>query len=126
MEGVGGGDDHSFLRERGELLDTRRPLGVAACEIRIPLHDFGAAYPAPLRLRGPEVPEADQCVVAAPLVSSFDSRPLDPPERPLGRIITRRDAPASFLHFVGKRMEDADHDHAIGAASRQPCTAAAT
>ena len=76
----------------------------------------GPWYSAPTRLRSPEVPEADQRVVVAPLVSSLDTRPLDPPERPLGRIFTRRDARASFLHLVRERVQDADHDHAIGAA----------
>ena len=70
----------------------------------------------PLRLRLPEVPEADERVVVTPLLAPVDARPLDAPERPRGGILAGRDARARLLHLVRERMEDADHDHAVGTA----------
>ena len=61
------------------------------------------------------MPEADEGVVDSPLVAPLDSRPLDAPERPRRRILARRHALTRVLHLVGERVQDADHDDAIGA-----------
>jgi hypothetical protein len=116
MERIGRGDDHRVLGERGELIDPRQPLRVSACQVRVALDDLWAGYPAPLRFRRPEVPEADQRVVVAPLVSPFDTRALDSPVLPRGGILPGRDADASLLHLIRECVQDADHDHTVGAA----------
>ena len=66
MERIRGGDDHGVLGELRELVDAGQPLGMAAGEVRIALDHLRAAIPTPLRLRLPEVPEADERVVVAP------------------------------------------------------------
>ncbi len=120
MERISGRDDYGVVREGSEVVDTRKPLGMSARQVRIPLHDLRPGDSAPLRLGFPEVPEADERVVVAPLVPAVDAGALDAPERPAGGILAGRDPRPRLLHLVGERMEHADDDDAIGAAVEAP------
>ena len=88
---------------------------MAAREVGVSFDDFRAGDPASLRLRAPEVAPADQRVIFAPLGPTLDTWALHAPERPPGRIFPRRDARTSLLHLIRERVQNADHEHTIGA-----------
>ena len=116
MERIGGGDDHGVLDERRELVDARKPVGPSAREVRVALDDLRPDDSAPLRLGFPEVPEADERVVGA---STPRARRFPAPGCPRTATPTDPRRPtraAGVLHLVGEGVEDADHDHAVGAA----------
>src|SRR6266508_3692358 len=59
--------------------------------------------------------EAHERVVATPLLALAQTGPLDAPEWPLRGGGASRNTNTSILHFVGKGVQHAHHNHAIGA-----------
>ncbi len=59
-------------------------------------------------------------MILAPLLASVDAWPLDPPERPRRGVLPRGHAHPGLLHLVRERVEDADHDDAVGPAVEAP------
>jgi len=116
MEHVGRRDDDGILGQTSQFVDPGQPLRLPAGKVRIALDHLVCANAAAIDLRLPEMAEAHQRMLAAPFLATGNARALNPPERPLRRVLSGRHADTGFFHLIGEGVQHADHNHPVGAA----------